>query len=51
MLRSFLAFNRFVMRSWLDGEVSRADAESLLAETLYALITTVAPKVRGPGAT
>lgn len=45
MLRSFLAFNRVVVRSWLDGAVSRAEAERLLAETLHALITTVAPKV------
>ena len=50
MLRSFLAFNRVVMRSWLDGAVSRAEAERLLAETLHALITTVAPKVSSPRA-
>lgn len=50
MLRSFLAFNRVVMRSWLDGAVSRAEAERLLAETLHALITTVAPKVNSPRA-
>ena len=48
MLRSFLAFNRVVMRSWLDGAVSRAEAERLLAETLHAMITTVA---RPPGTT
>ena len=39
MLRSFLAFNRVVMRGWLDGAVSRAEAERLLADTLHALIT------------
>jgi AcrR family transcriptional regulator len=50
MLRSFLAFNRVVVRSWLDGAVSRAEAERLLAETLHALITTVAPKVNRPRA-
>ena len=39
-------------RAQLAGRsASRAEAERLLAETLYALITTVAPKVRGPGAT
>jgi AcrR family transcriptional regulator len=45
MLRSFLAFNRVVVRNWLDGAVSRAEAERLLAETLHALVTTVAPEV------
>lgn len=50
MLRSFLAFNRVVMRSWLDGDASRAEAERLLADTLYALITNVAPKVSSPRA-
>jgi AcrR family transcriptional regulator len=45
MLRSFLAFNRVVLRSWLDGEVSRAEAERLLAHTLRTLITNVAPKL------
>ena len=50
MLRSFLAFNRVVMRSWLDGAVSRAEAERLLAETLHAMITNVAPKVSSPRA-
>jgi AcrR family transcriptional regulator len=50
MLRSFLAFNRVVVRSWLDGAVSRAEAERLLAETLHALIATVAPTVCRPRA-
>lgn len=50
MLRSFLAFNRVVMRSWLDGDASQAEAERLLADTLYALITNVAPKVSNPRA-
>lgn len=45
MLRSFLAFNRVVVRHWLDGEVSRAKAERLLADTLQALVTIVAPKL------
>lgn len=45
MLRSFLAFNRIVLRSWQNEEVSRALAEQLLADTLHALITTVAPKL------
>jgi AcrR family transcriptional regulator len=45
MLRSFLAYNRVVVRSWLDGQASRADAERLLADTLRALITTIAPKL------
>lgn len=48
MLRSFLAFNRIVLRSWLDRDVSRDDAERLLAQTLHALITRVAPKLNGP---
>ena len=46
MLQSFLAFSRVVVRNWLDGGVSRAEAERLLADTLHALITTVAPKLR-----
>ena len=50
MLQSFLAFNRVVVRSWLDGEVSRAEAERLLADTLHALVTTVAPQVSSPRA-
>jgi AcrR family transcriptional regulator len=50
MLRSFLAFNRVALRGWLDGEVSRAEAERLLAHTLHALITSVAPKLSGPTA-
>jgi AcrR family transcriptional regulator len=50
MLRAFLAFNRVVVRSWLDGATSRAEAERLLADTLRALITTVAPKVSSPPA-
>ena len=45
MLRSFLAFNRVVVRSWLDGHVSRPEAQRLLARTLHALVTTVAPKL------
>lgn len=48
MLRSFLAFNRIVLRSWLNQDVSRDDAERLLAQTLHALITSVAPKLNGP---
>ena len=48
MLRSFLAFNRVVLRSWLDEEVSRADALRLLADTLHALVTTVAPRLNRP---
>jgi AcrR family transcriptional regulator len=48
MLRSFLAFNRVVLRSWLDGEVSRAEARRLLADTLHALITNVGPKLNTP---
>lgn len=48
MLRSFLAFNRTVVRSWLNGEASRGEAQSLLADTLHALITTVAPKLNRP---
>ena len=51
MLRSFLAFNRVVVRSWVDGDVSRTDAQRLLADTLHALVTTVAPKLDGPPAT
>ena len=50
MLRSFLAFNRVVVRNWLDGDASRAEAERLLADTLHALITTVAPKISSPRA-
>ena len=50
MLRSFLAFHRVVVRNWLDGDASRAEAERLVAETLYALITAVAPKVSSPRA-
>jgi AcrR family transcriptional regulator len=50
LLRSFLAFNRVVVRSWLDGATSRAEAERLLADTLRALITAVAPKVSSPRA-
>jgi AcrR family transcriptional regulator len=50
MLRSFLAFNRAVVRGWLNGEVSRAEAQRLLADTLHALITTVAPKLDNPPA-
>lgn len=46
MLRSYLAFNRTVVRSWLNGSVSQADAQRLLANTLHALITTVAPKLK-----
>jgi AcrR family transcriptional regulator len=45
MLRSFLAFNRVVVHSWLNGEVLQAQAECLLADTLHSLITTVAPKL------
>ncbi len=45
MLRSFLAFNRVVVHDWLDGQVSRDAAERLVAVTLHALITTVAPKL------
>ena len=48
MLRAFLAFNRVVLRSWLNGEVSRAEAQHLLADTLHALITNVARKLNGP---
>ena len=51
MLRSFLAFNRVVVRGWVDGDVSRAEAQRLLADTLHALVTTVAPKLDGPPAT
>jgi AcrR family transcriptional regulator len=50
MLRSFLAFNRVVVRSWLDEATTRAEAERLLADTLHALITTVAPKLSRPRA-
>ena len=46
MLRSYLAFNRVVVRSWLNGSASQADAQGLLADTLYALITTVAPALK-----
>ena len=48
MLRSFLAFNRVVLRDWLDGKISRAEAQHMLADTLHALITTVAPKLGNP---
>jgi hypothetical protein len=48
MLRSFLAFNRIVLRSWLDGEASRAEAQRLLAHTLHTLIINVAPKLGRP---
>lgn len=48
MLRSFLAFNRVVLRSWLNEEVSRADGLRLLADTLHALVTTVAPRLHRP---
>jgi AcrR family transcriptional regulator len=48
MLRSFLAFNRIVLRSWLDREASRAEAQRLLAHTLHTLITNVAPKLGRP---
>ena len=48
MLRSFLAFNRIVLRSWLDGEASRAEAQRLLAHTLHTLIANVAPKLDRP---
>jgi AcrR family transcriptional regulator len=47
LLRSFLAFNRTVVRSWLNEEVSRAEAERLVADTLHALVTTVAPRLNG----
>lgn len=50
MLRSFLAFNRVVLRGFKDGEVSRAQARRLLADTLHALITGVAPKLGTPSA-
>jgi AcrR family transcriptional regulator len=50
MLRSFLAFDRVVLRSWLNGELGRAEAQQLLAETLHALITTVAPELNDPPA-
>ena len=45
MLRSFLAYNRVVVRSWLNEEVSRAEAQRLLGDTLHVLVTTVAPKL------
>ena len=48
MLRSFLAYNRVVLRSWLNAEISRADAERLLADTLHALVTNVAPRLDRP---
>jgi AcrR family transcriptional regulator len=51
MLRAFLAFNRVVLREWLDGQVSRGEAERMLAHTLHALITTVAPKLASPAHT
>ena len=51
LLRSFLAFNRVVVRSWLDGELTRAEAQRLLAYTLHALVATVAPKLQGAAAT
>ena len=43
MLRNWLGFNRAASRSWLTGEADRAQTALLLAETLYHLITTVAP--------
>lgn len=46
MLRSYLAFNRVVVRSWLNGSASQAEAQRLLADTLHALITTVAPALK-----
>ena len=48
MLRSFLAFNRVVVRSWLSGEVGRPEAQRLLANTLHSLITAVAPRLKRP---
>lgn len=48
MLRSFLAFNRVVLRGWLGGEASRAEAQRVLAHTLHTLITKVAPKLGKP---
>jgi len=48
MLRSFLAFHRVVLRGWLGGEASRAEAQRLLAHTLHTLITDVAPKLGSP---
>lgn len=48
MLRSYLAFNRVVVRSWLSGSAGQADARALLADTLHALITTVAPALTEP---
>jgi len=50
MLRSFLAFNRVVLRSWLTEEVSRAEAERLLADTFHTLITNVARGLNTPPA-
>ena len=44
MLRSFPTVNRAVVRSWLNGEVSRAEAPRLPADTLDAPIATVAPE-------
>ncbi len=48
MLRSFLAYNRVVLRSWLNEEVSRAEAQRLLGDTLRVLVTTVAPRLNRP---
>ena len=45
MLRSFLAYNRVVVRSWLEGHATRDEAQRLLADTLHTLVTTVAPKL------
>lgn len=49
LLQSFLGFNRVVLRSWLDGEVARADAHRLLSDTLHALVTIVAPRLGRTG--
>jgi AcrR family transcriptional regulator len=46
MLRSFLAFTRVVVRSYLNAEISRTEAERLIAQTLHSLITTVARKLK-----
>ena len=46
MLRSYLAFNRVVVRAWLNGSTSQADAQDLLADTLHVLITAVAPALK-----
>jgi hypothetical protein len=45
-LRSWLGFNRATARSWLKGEATRAETALLLSETLYHLITTVAPALK-----